>query len=198
MKKERIMKKRATLLMGLLLTMTVAAVGCGAAGNADGDKTGQGSASGTGKTGIAVSTDISSSKDATEAEAGLAQADVSVAAVTVAADGKITSCVIDAVQAKVMFDGTGKLATDTNAEFPTKQELGDNYGMKKASAIKKEWNEQVNAFADYCLGKTAKEVTGIAVTQEGKAAEQDLAASCTIHITGLQALVAQAAENAMK
>lgn len=198
MKKERIMKKRALLLMGLLLTMIVAAAGCGTAGSADSDKTGQGAASGTGKTGIAISTDISSSKDAAAAEAGLAQADVTVAAVTVDADGKIMSCVIDAVQAKVMFDGTGKLATDTTAEFPTKQEQGDSYGMKKASGIKKEWNEQVNAFADYCLGKTAKEVTGIAVTQEGKAAEQDLAASCTIHIAGLQTLVAQAAENAMK
>ena len=70
--------------------------------------------------------------------------------------------------------------------------------MKKVSSIQKEWNEQVNAFADYCIGKTAKEVTGIAVTQEGKAAEQDLAASCTIHILSLQALVAQAAENAVK
>ena len=188
------MKKRVSLLLGLLLTMTVAA-GCGAAGNAQGD---QGKTAGTGKTGMAISTDISSSKDATAAEAGLAQTDVTVAAVTVGSDGKITACVIDSVQAKVMFDGTGKLATDPTAKFPTKQELGDNYGMKKASAIQKEWNEQVNAFADYCIGKTAKEVTGIAVTKEGKAAEQDLAASCTIHIVGLQALVAQAAENAAK
>ena len=188
------MKKRVSLLLGLLLTITVAA-GCGAAGTAQGD---QGKTAGTGKTGMAISTDISSSKDATAAEAGLAQTDVTVAAVTVGSDGKITACVIDSVQAKVMFDGTGKLATDPTAKFPTKQELGDNYGMKKASAIQKEWNEQVNAFADYCIGKTAKEVTGIAVTKEGKAAEQDLAASCTIHIVGLQALVAQAAENAAK
>lgn len=189
------MKKRVSLLLGLLLTITVAA-GCGAAGNAQGGNADKGGA--TGKTGMAISTDISSSKDATAAEAGLAQTDVTVAAVTVGSDGKITACVIDSVQAKVMFDGTGKLATDPTAKFPTKQELGDNYGMKKASAIQKEWNEQVNAFADYCIGKTAKEVTGIAVTQEGKAAEQDLAASCTIHIVGLQALVAQAAENAAK
>lgn len=189
------MKKRVSLLLGLLLTITVAA-GCGAAGNTQGGNADKGGA--TGKTGMAISTDISSSKDATTAEAGLAQTDVTVAAVTVGSDGKITSCVIDSVQAKVMFDGTGKLATDPTAKFPTKQELGDNYGMKKASAIQKEWNEQVNAFADYCIGKTAKEVTGIAVTQEGKAAEQDLAASCTIHIVGLQALVAQAAENAAK
>lgn len=192
------MKKKVSLLLGLLLTTTVLAAGCGAAGTTQEDKGNQGSTAGTTKTGLAITTDISSSKDATAAEAGLAQADVTVAAVTVDADGKITSCVIDSVQTKVMFDGTGALATDTTATFPSKQELGDDYGMRKASPIQKEWNEQVNAFADYCIGKTAKEVTGIAVTQEGKAADQDLAASCTIHISGLQALVAQAAENAAK
>ena len=192
------MKKKASLLLGLLLATTILAAGCGAAGTTQGDKGDQGTAAGTARTGVAITTDISSSKDATAAEAGLAQSDVTVAAVTVDADGKITACAIDSVQTKVMFDGTGKLATDPTATFPTKQELGDDYGMKKVSSIQKEWNEQVNAFADYCIGKTAKEVTGIAVTQEGKAAEQDLAASCTIHILSLQALVAQAAENAVK
>ena len=104
----------------------------------------------------------------------------------------ITSCAIDAVQANVNFDTTGTITTDLTAPVLTKNQLGDDYGMKKASAIGKEWYEQAAAFGAYVVGKTPDEVAGLTVTEEGKAGDADLAASVTISIGGFQTLVAKA------
>ena len=139
--------------------------------------------------GLGVNTMIDSSVNAGE-EDGLAQAYVTVTDVTVDAEGKVTSAVIDAVQANVNFDATGKITTDLEAEIKTKNELGDDYGMRKASSIGKEWNEQAAAFATYCVGKTADEITAIA---EGDA---DLTAGCTLHPGNFQWIMAAAIENA--
>ena len=81
-------------------------------------------------------------------------------------------------------------------EIKTKNELGDEYGMKKASSIQKEWNEQAAAFAQYCLGKTADEITGIAAGEDGKPADADLAAGCTMHPGNFQWIMAAAIANA--
>lgn len=147
------------------------------------------------KIGLAQIVDISQSYDAGE-EDGNAQTNVSIAAVTVDGEGKILSCKIDSVQVDIGFGKDGKLVTDLATKFQSKQELGDEYGMKKASAIGKEWYEQADAFAEYCIGKTADEVKGIAVTEEGKAQEVDLAASCSVNILGFQDIVVKAVENA--
>lgn len=147
------------------------------------------------KLGLAISADVSGSADAGE-ENGAGAADLMIAAVTVDAEGKVVSCAIDSVQAKVEFDAEGKLVTDATAEIPSKQELGEAYGMKAASSIGKEWNEQADGFAAYCVGKTADEINGIAVTEDGKAEDADLAASCTVYFGGFQAIVTKAMENA--
>lgn len=153
------------------------------------------SASATVKTGLAILTSVAKSTDAGEKD-GLAEADSYIFAVTVGADGKIVSCAIDAVQSKVNFDKTGALITPVDTTFKTKNELGTEYGMGKASSIGKEWNEQAAAFAKYVTGKTADEVKGIAVTAEGTAASDDLSASVTIHIGDFVAGVMKAVANA--
>ena len=111
-------------------------------------------------------------------------------ATTFDAAGKITSCIIDASQAKFVVEG-GVITTALDAEIKTKNELGDAYGMKKASSISKEWNEQAAAFAKYAVGKTAAEVAGIALT-EGKPADADLAASVTVHVTSFINIISKA------
>ena len=135
------------------------------------------------KTGLSMTTSLSSSKNAGE-EAGLAQADVTMVAVTVDENGVIVQCVIDGVQAKVNFDSTGAITSDTNADVLSKNQLGTDYGMGKYSPIGKEWNQQAQALADYVEGKTLEEVKGIAITEEGKAADADLSSSVTIAIAG--------------
>jgi hypothetical protein len=100
--------------------------------------------------------------------------------------------VIDASQCNVNFDKTGKITTDLTAALQTKNELKENYGMKGASAIGKEWYEQAAAFAQYITGKTAAEVTGITVDEGSHATSPDLTASVTISLGDIMAAFAKA------
>ena len=107
-------------------------------------------------------------------------------------DGKITSCVIDSLQASIAFNGDGTVATDLTAPVQTKNEKGEAYGMKAWGGAIAEWNEQAASFAAYVTGKTAAEVAGIAVDEGTKPTEADLATSVTIAVGGFQALIAKA------
>ncbi len=150
------------------------------------------------KLGLAITTDISKSSDATADAEGLAQSYSNIAVVSLGKDSKITSCIIDAIQGNVNFSATGEISTDLTVAPQTKQVLKDAYGMKKASAIGKEWYEQADAFAAYCVGKSAADVKGIALTDQGLAADADLAASVTVHVGPFIANVDKAAANAAK
>jgi hypothetical protein len=133
---------------------------------------------------------MGSSKNADAENAGNAQLDVDVTALTLK-DDIITSCVIDSVQAKVAFDASGAVTGDVSAPVLTKNQLGSAYNMVAWGGAKAEWNEQAAAFSRYVTGKTAAEVSGIAVT-EGKPADADLASSVTISIGGFQKLIEKA------
>ena len=136
---------------------------------------------------------IDSSASASEEGDGTAQLDVTVTALTMNGE-TITSCTIDAVQAKVAFDVTGTVTTDLTASVQTKNELGENYGMVAWGGAIAEWNQQAASFASYVTGKTAEEVLGIAVDESTHPTDADLTASVTIAIGGFQALVAKAAQ----
>lgn len=143
---------------------------------------------------LGVVTNIARSKNASETEAGLIQIYSTYTALTKDAENRITSCVIDESQSNVNFDASGKITTDLAAAPQTKNEIGANYGMKAASSIGREWYEQAAAFAQYVTGKTASEVSGIAVDQTGRAADSDLTASVTVGIADFLAVIEKAAE----
>lgn len=91
----------------------------------------------------------------------------------------------------------------TDSEYTqTKQERGDDYGMKDYSAslgnIENggEWYEQAEAFEQYCVGKTADEVAATEVDENGYATGEDLTSSCTIHVTDFVEATVKACENA--
>jgi hypothetical protein len=135
---------------------------------------------------------LSSSTNATAEAAGCVQLDGDIAALTVK-DGIITSCIIDSVQAKVNFDTTGAITSDLTAQIPSKNQLGENYGMVAWGGAIAEWNVQAASFASYVTGKTADQVAGIAINEATKPADgSDLASSVTISIGGFQALIAKA------
>lgn len=140
---------------------------------------------------LATLNSMGSSTSATADKAGNAQLDADITVLT-KKDGKITSCYIDSLQAKIGFDATGKITTDLSAGVKTKNELGKDYGMVAWGGAIAEWNEQAAAFASYVTGKTAAEVAGIAVTETTKPADADLSSSVTIAIGGFQALIAKA------
>ena len=141
---------------------------------------------------LATLPSVKSSAPADAENAGLAQLDADIVALT-RKDGIITSCYIDALQAKINFDATGTITTDLSAPVQTKNELGENYGMVAWGNAKAEWNQQAASFAQYITGKSAADVAGIAVAETTKPADgSDLAASVTIAIGGFQALIAKA------
>lgn len=142
---------------------------------------------------MAAITGIGDSKAADAENAGNAQLNVDVTALTMNGD-VITSCYIDSVQAKVAFDATGTITSDVSAPVATKNEQGENYGMVAWGGAIAEWNEQAASFAAYVTGKTAEEVAGIAITEATKPADADLAASVTISIIGFMNLIAKAAQ----
>jgi hypothetical protein len=212
---ERIMKKVSALLLSLILVIGLA-TGCGKSDDtkktsteptvapteaaaepteaATTDDTATTAA--TVKTGLAVINSLAKSKDAAADADGLAEVDSTVVAVLVGQDGKILDCKIDVAQTKMNFSAEGKLVTDIATIFKSKQELGTEYGMLSASSIGKEWNEQANAFAAYVIGKTVDEVKGIAINEEGKATDADLAASVTVHINEFMEAIEKAVANA--
>lgn len=154
------------------------------------------SQSGNAKTGLSISTSVAKSTDASTDAAGLAQADSIIIGVIVDKDGKIVDCAIDAAQTKVNFDTSGQITTPLDTELKTKNELGAEYGMDKASSIGKEWNEQAAALAKYVIGKTAEQVMGIAVDAEQHATDADLKASVTISIGSFIDGIVKAVDNA--
>lgn len=198
-----IMKKGKLIAVSLSLALTML-TGCGTNAATKNNNTAATTKSNTAttvttnntvKTGLGVVTSIAKSTDAGEKD-GLAEADSTIAAVTVDKDGKIVKCVIDSVQTKVNFTKEGKLKTDVKTAFKSKNELKTDYGMGKASGIKKEWNEQAAAFSAYVVGKTVDQVKGIAVNEKGAPKNADLSSSVTISVGDFITVIEKAVKNA--
>lgn len=144
------------------------------------------------KTGLAIVTSVGKSENAK-----VADYDVTLVAVTVDDKGVITDCIVDSIGAKVNFDATGKVTSDLTAEVKTKNELGDDYGMKAYGGAKYEWYEQAAALADYAVGKTVEELRSGAIDESGKAPEgSDLASTATIYLGGYVSAIEEAVKNA--
>lgn len=148
------------------------------------------------KLGLGVVTTIDKSKDATADADGLAQAYSTYTATTFDAEGKITSSILNASQANVNFDATGKITSDLEDPALTKNELGDDYGMRKASPIGKEWFEQAAAFAEYTVGKTVEEVKAFETDETGHNTEADIVSSVTFGIDDFKLILEEALNTA--
>ena len=94
------------------------------------------------KLGVGIITNMNKSKDAEADKEGQCQAYSTYVAVTTDSDGTITAAVIDSTQGTVKFDAQGKITSDLTTGVKTKRQLGDEYGMRAASGIGKEWYEQ--------------------------------------------------------
>jgi major membrane immunogen (membrane-anchored lipoprotein) len=75
---------------------------------------------------------------------------------------------------------------------PTKKEKGDDYGMKAASSIGKEWYEQAAEMESWLI-KT-QDPAKIPITSDGYA---DGISGCTIHINGFVSLASEALAKAV-
>lgn len=176
--------KKLTILVAIFL-IGVLAVSCGGTTEAK-----------SLKTGFASVTTIADSTSADGATNGVGAGYSKMVGVLVDEDGVIVDCVIDAVQTSIEFSSAGKIVTPMDTTFDSKNILGDAYGMKVASGIQKEWNEQAAFLADYVVGKTIEDVKGIALDAEGAPADEELLAGVTIHIAPYLAVIEKAVANA--
>lgn len=118
-----------------------------------------------------------------------AQVDVTVVALTADADGRVTSAIGDMAEPALTVAADGTVtAPDT---VRSKLEQGDDYGMRGASALGKEWYEHSQGFCAYLKGKTEAEL--MRIPTDGS--DADLAALCTIDITDLQKAAAKALQS---
>ena len=143
--------------------------------------------------GLGVDTNIAKSKNAAADADGQAQAYSIYAAASFAPDGTVTSCILDGTQTNVNFNAKGEITNDVTIPTLTKNQLKEEYDMKKASSIGKEWYEQAAAFAAYVTGKTVAEVKGVALDETGHPTGADLATSVTISVGAFQKCLEKAA-----
>ena len=122
----------------------------------------------------------SSSLTATDDQDVNAQLDVTAVALTWDADGHVTSAVGDMTEPALTVSADGGVSAPKSVR--SKREQGDEYGMRQASKLGKEWYEHSEGFCDYLKGKTAAEIA--AIPTDGS--DADLAALCTISVDDLQ------------
>ncbi len=180
------MKKLIFLSLALVLVLSVFAFA-----------TAEGTAN---KHGLGMVTKIGSVADATAEKAGAAQVNTTVCSVVLDADNKIVSVIWDVQQSKIQFSLEGK-PVDLPTELLTKLEKGEAYGMRKASAIGKEWFEQIAAFGEYVTGKTVEEVLSIPVYERDAnhtavPEVEELKASVTVTVGDYLEALKKAAESA--
>ena len=152
--------------------------------------------------GVAAITTAADSTAATAEADGVVKMYTDFAAAVVV-DGTIIAALNDAIQPNITINTAGEIV---DAAFKaTKRELKEEYGMagspyspdNNEDGEVKEWYVQSEAFSTFVVGMTADEVLAME-TQEVNAhqisVDEDLlAAGCTIQITGICAVVAEAA-----
>jgi len=122
---------------------------------------------------------------------GTTKVETTVASVVLDADGKIVACRIDALDFNTVGDDEGNVSVEAN--FTTKRELGDDYGMVKYGVSDKEWYTQAEYFEGVVVGKTVAEVSGI--WAQG---DEELIAGCTIDAGGFVKAVVAACKSEHK
>ena len=145
--------------------------------------------------GIGSYTTTDSSYSSVEGENGTGVVSTTYATVVFDSNDIIKKVYIDQVESKVYFDAKGQIVTngaDTNIR--TKRELGDEYGMKNASPIGKEWYEQINGIESWLVGKNIKNIANGVMNNNmyGNGASSD---SVTDGVSGVVDGIADGAEN---
>ena len=131
-----------------------------------------------------------------ESVAGVAGGEVGTlaAAVLLEGEGHILHTVVDELETQVSAaEGSLTLPDDLR----TKRQKGDgDYPLAAVSEIGKGWADQADALAKHLEGMTASEVAALKTDDEGRAADPDLLAGCTIRIDGYRDAIAKACREA--
>ena len=131
------------------------------------------------KFGMGVYTNVSKATSANADANGQGNVAITVAAITVDADGKVVACQLDTADNTVAYTSEGKAIA--NGEFKTKYELGKSYNMVAYGGAAKEWFEQADAFEAVVVGKTLDEIKALVATGD-KGTADVISAGCTIMV----------------
>lgn len=140
---------------------------------------------------------LSLSMTATDATGGsdkAVQTDVHVAAVALNSRGVVTDCLVDVASCKVdVTDGAFSGITG-----PYRSKKDQKTGMDDTSDTEKdaEWAACANAFEEYVIGKTARQVKVTPLTDGKPASDTELSKKCTIRVTEMMDNVLKAIDTA--
>ena len=109
------------------------------------------------------------------------QAKITLAVVTMDENARVTSAIGDMTEPELSVSADGTVSAPREPVY-TKNELGDRYGMRSASALGKEWYEHSAGWCGYLKGKNAVEIGKLSAD----GTDADLKALCTISVTDLQ------------
>ena len=115
------------------------------------------------------------------------QAKITLAVVTMDENARVTSAIGDMTEPELTVSADGTVSAPREPVY-TKNELGDRYGMRSASALGKEWYEHSAGWCGYLKGKNAVEIGKLSAD----GTDADLKALCTISVTDLQKAVLKA------
>ena len=144
------------------------------------------------KLGSYLYTVVSKADNAGEKD-GSYQVNTTVCSVVLDDNGVIKMVKFDVAQTKVGFTAAGAATTEAGTVVPSKEEKQDAYGMRKASAIGKEWFEQAAHLEAWCVGKTVEEVLS-APLNNGYPTDADLITGCTMGVSDYLLALQKAAE----
>ena len=167
------MKKFLALAAALALSFSMAACGADSDNNAADtvDRTSY-------KVGVGSYTTTEDSSSSVEDSNGKGVVSTTYATVIFDENDIIRKIYIDEVESKIYFDSKGHLdESKNNKVVRSKRELGDEYGMKAASNIGKEWYEQINSLEDYLVGKNIREINDYVMNSGDYGTENDYANS---------------------
>ena len=159
---------------------------------------------GTFTLGVAAKTTVDSATKAATADADGTVAMYTDFAAAVVANGKVIATLNDAIQPKITIDAAGEIVEKSFKA--TKRELKEGYNMAAYGSDNDgdgrvlEWYVQSAEFSKYAVGKTATEIATLETAEVNahfvSADAALISAGCTMQITGIMAVVAQAANNA--
>ena len=112
------------------------------------------------------------------------QAKITLAVVTMDENARVTSAIGDMTEPELTVSADGTVSGPEEPVY-TKNEQGDKYGMREASALHKEWYEHAEGYCSTLKGKTMAEIAA----QPTDGSDADLKALCTISVADLQKAV---------
>ena len=96
---------------------------------------------------------------------------------------------------------SSQVSSNRDDVYKTKVELGDEYGMKGASQIGKEWFEQIAELEKWMIGKSIDEITSMKVVEKDASHPAvpdvaELTSTVTVSVEDYLAATLKAFENA--